>query len=408
MLDSLLDIFRTRTLETSYDSAAEDFKEEMEDEIQKAREESDRVVSELKDAVDGLDDKLAEMEGESYDEDVVEDVMTNIVMKHRRAVERLEISDDPVDIYREMEEFIEDFQDMSKKEQAVMRQAGLPDDFYEKLEGVEESYEELGRLLESEYSTLERYRDLDEAVSERRRNLDKLEELREERDDLGIDEIKERRDELDAEFEDLKTSEVWEEYQSLKGELQEAKKEREDQIREVSQAISKTERGLKKILYESKNGDLSIGVDTRVLEEVRDSEAEEILRAEAEEVEEAATSLRNELPENTVEGKDREKLLNGLGTLEDASEYSERIDSLEDEIESLEDRIEDHEAATRKKEIESEKESLERSLEEKDEKRDELRKRIDKREQEVEELEEEIRRLLDESEIDEVKLTDEP
>lgn len=407
MIDNILSIFREDPLRTSYETAVEDFKKRKQEEIKEVRRESERLISETEEAVGFLDEELKRIDEDdrSYDRDVIEDVMNNVMTKRRRDIDDLEIPDDPVELCANLEEFIERFQDMSQKEQAVMNEVRLPDEFYEALENLQTLYGDLEKFLNSEYTLLENYRDLQNAVSERQENLETVEDLRTEVESLKVKELEERKDELTDEIEELKQGPSWEEYEELKQELEDAKGKREKRVQEVSHATSRAERGVKKIVYEAKNGELTVGADTRVLENIRDADANELLR-ESERVEAASKSLKQELPDDVPEGKDREKLKDALDKLVDITEISDEVESLQKRIESLEEEVDKHDAAEKKRQLEEEKSDVQDQLDEEYRKRDELQKRVEKNQETIRELEEEIERLLDESIDGEVKVDD--
>lgn len=407
MIDNILSIFREDPLRTSYETAVEDLEKRKQEEIKEVRRESERLISETEEAVGFLDEELKRIDEDdrSYDRDVIEDVMNNVMTKRRRDIDDLEIPDDPVELCANLEEFIERFQDMSQKEQAVMNEVRLPDEFYEALENLQTLYGDLEKFLNSEYTLLENYRDLRDAVSERQGNLETVEDLRTEVESLKVKELEERKDELTDEIEELKQGPSWEEYEELKQELEDAKGKREKRVQEVSHATSRAERGVKKIVYEAKNGELTVGADTRVLEDIRDADANELLR-ESERVEAASKSLKQELPDDVPEGKDREKLKDALDKLVDITEISDEVESLQKRIESLEEEVDKHDAAEKKRQLEEEKSDVQDQLDEEYRKRDELQKRVEKNQETIRELEEEIERLLDESIDGEVKVDD--
>lgn len=407
MIDSILSIFREDPLRTSYETAVEDFEKRKQEDIKEVRRESERLISETEEAVGFLDEELKRIDEDdrNYDRDVIEDVMNNVMTKRRRDIDDLQIPDDPVELRVNLEEFIERFQDMSQKEQAVMNEVRLHDEFYEALENLQTLYGDLEKFLESEYTLLENYRDLRNVVSERQESLEAVEDLRTEIESLKIKELENRKDELTDEIEELKQGPSWEEYEELKQELEDAKGKREKRVQEVSHATSRAERGVKKIVYEAKNGELTVGADTRVLEDIRDADANELLR-ESERVETASKSLKQELPDDVPEGKDREKLKDALDKLVDITELSDEVESLQKRIVSLEEEVDRHDAAEKKRQLEEKKSDVQDQLDKEYKKRDELQKRVEKNQETIRGLEAEIERLLDESIDAEVNVGD--
>lgn len=407
MIDSILSIFREDPLRTSYETAVEDFEKRKQEDIKEVRRESERLISETEEAVGFLDEELKRIDEDdrNYDRDVIEDVMNNVMTKRRRDIDDLQIPDDPVELRVNLEEFIERFQDMSQKEQAVMNEVRLHDEFYEALENLQTLYGDLEKFLESEYTLLENYRDLRNVVSERQESLEAVEDLRTEIESLKIKELENRKDELTDEIEELKQGPSWEEYEELKQELEDAKGKREKRVQEVSHATSRAERGVKKIVYEAKNGELTVGADTRVLEDIRDADANDLLR-ESERVETASKSLKQELPDDVPEGKDREKLKDALDKLVDITELSDEVESLQKRIVSLEEEVDRHDAAEKKRQLEEKKSDVQDQLDKEYKKRDELQKRVEKNQETIRGLEAEIERLLDESIDAEVNVGD--
>ncbi|XGI83521.1 hypothetical protein ACEU6E_09645 [Halorutilales archaeon Cl-col2-1] len=427
MFDRLLDIFGSeedQALETTYSDAADDFRTLREDDIKKAKDEYARLRDEIEDTLVRLDDELAEMQGQSYDESVIEDVMQNVLRQRRGLIDSVDVSDSasedgtrpsprPRDLRAELADFIDGFRDMNRKEMAVINEVDLPEGFYSRLEEIEEYYEKLGELVESEFSAVETYESLDDAVERRTSLIDEAEELRGEIDDLGIeedeDEIQSRRQRID----ELEGSEDWEDLQELRQDLQDLRDEIDAETSALSKAASDANRGLKKLLYEAENSDLSFAsnVDTRVLQRLRDSEVSDLLDIQPATVEETVESLRRDLEDgfgsDVLGEKGTQKLIDALSVFENFSETVETIESARERADEIEERIEDHEVREERRRLEDEIENLERTVERKRETRESLRDRVDEKHDEIAEVEDRIRNIL-ESEADrEVVLEDE-
>ncbi|MDY6776075.1 MAG: hypothetical protein SV253_08400 [Halobacteria archaeon] len=405
MFDSLLDIFRSKDedLETTYSDAAEDFRSLRSETIQKAHEEYDALRSEVGTTLGRLDDELSEMRRRDYDEDVITDVMDNILTRRRSLIHDVDVSEDarPEDLRRDLAEFIDGFRDMSRKEAAVIQEIEIPEGFYGSLEEIEEEYERLGQLVESEYSAVETHRRLADAVGRRDEIIDEIDSLSDEIDGLGLEDHEEELQKTRESLEDLEESDVWDEYSSLKEELSDAESARDDVLDRLSGSMAETQRGLRKILYEVENSDLSLDsdVDTRVLRRLRDSEAEDLIESDPATVENTVRQMRRDLEDglgsDVLSDTDREKLLAGLSSLEDFSETVEEVESLDEKADSLSDEIDSHEASEKKRSLEEEIDRLEREAERKRERRDTLRERIESKRERLHETEEKIRNILE-------------
>jgi len=171
--------------------------------------------------------------------------------------------------------------------------------------------------------------------------------------------------------------------------LEEKHKEKEKILNEIELAISKMQRGLKKLVYQSENSDLVLE-NSQIIKDLRDGRTEALL--------EHPSKVKKSLPQLEQKGEisdvQRKKLETGVKKLNDLSEKKIRIEEIEDEIDSLESRIENHPGPQKLEKLREDLEELEEDLEEEESKREDLNSEIDDLEEQVEKLKLETKEIF--------------
>lgn len=402
LLGKLQNIFDTeKTVQVDdFQELSDEFSERKEDRLEKIdkksseyREKCLEVLEELEEDLNNLED-FEDRKGRA----VIEDNIANFVSARKNLIDKFSTPDDIEDFHEELEQFLTGFNEMSQKDGAVLEEAGIEDSFSESLKELTELEEEIRSFLKTEYRTKERFDEIKDKIQDLREVRDNIDSVMEDIEELEISEVESNLEDRKEELEDLENSEMKEDYDRI----QERIDEEEDKIDEVygkfSRAIGRSERGLKKLLYEGEIGKVSEqGSD--ILRDIRDGEKTELINRHSEEVEDAVKAAEKAAKESSeINDKTQKKLLNGLGTLENFSELKEDLQGSKQEKGELEEQLENHDFSDGKEKLEKEKKSLERKVSQLQGKKDELFEEKNSLEDKENKLENEIVDLF-ESEI---------
>jgi DNA repair exonuclease SbcCD ATPase subunit len=332
---------------------------------------------------------------DSKDRQVINDVVDNIISDRIEMIEQLSLPENPEKLYDELDEFIEDFQSLTQKEGAVLEEAYLQKQISRTIGGLENQRERLESFLESEYSTVTNYKELKELLNRRENLLEEIDELQEKIGELEVEKLESEISDIEEQLSELENSSEWNEYEELQDKVKWKKSERKQLISDLKTSLSKMERGLKKLIYQARNGDTSVG-SIRVLEKLQNKNTDRLLE-NPEKTAEALKEAEESLPEDLLNDRQQKKFLKAIEEVEDIPEISEQIDSLESEVEELEKQIENHSVINEKSKLESEKKAIEKQLEDEKSEKQNLEKRFENRKSEAKEIENKIREVMKKS-----------
>lgn len=384
-------------LETEISEAAERFKKEKEDEIDSTQKKANAIRSDVIEELDSLEESLNELKDfeDEKDRQVINDVVDNIITDRIEMIDEFTSSEDPEELYSEIDEFINDFQSLTQKEAAVLEEAYLQKKISRTIGGLENQREQLSEFIETEYKTVTNYEELKQLLNRRESLRNEIESLEEEIEKLEVEHLTAEVEDIEQKLSDLKNSSKWSDYEYIKSEVDQKTSERKNLISDIKTSLNKMERGLKKLIYQSKNGDASVE-EVSVLEKLRDKKIDNIL-ANPEKTVEALEEAKKSLPEDLLNDKQEKKFLESISEVEDLPQKSERIDSLESEAEELEQQIEDHSVIQERDKLESKRRTRQKQLSQERDDRDSLEKKVQDTRSEVEEIENRIRKIMKES-----------
>lgn len=366
---------------------------EMDKKSSEYRERCLELLEELEEDLNQLED-FEDRKGRA----VIEDNIANFISTRKNLIDNFSAPDNIEELHGEFEQFLMEFNEMSQKDGAVLEEAGIEDSFSDSLKELTELEEEIRNFLKTEYKTKERFEEMKGKTQDLKEVHNNLNSLKEDIEELEISKVESNLEDKKEELENLKKGEIKEDYDRIQRKIED-KGDRIDEIYgKFSRAIGRTERGLKKLLYEGEVGKVSEqGSD--ILRDIRDGEKKEVINKDSEEVEDAVEAAEKAAREsNELNDKTQEKLLKGLGTLKNFSELKENLQSAKQEKSELEDKLNNHEFTERKDKLGKEKRELERKLSELEEKKDELLEEKNRLEDKGNKLENEMIDLF-ESEI---------
>lgn len=371
--------------------ADEAFRDNKAEAIDEASNKGEKFQEEAEKKVQGLESVLDDIEGFQDDKGrkAVDDIAENLVSDRKNVIQSFSSKKDPEENLKEIREFMRDFQDLKRKEAAVLEITSKEKEIGGYMKQLEELSEEIEEFLDEEYSVVRDYEEIKE-------KLEKLEDLEEEKEKLEekIGEIdlyeieaslEEKRDEK-ARFRD---GEEMEEYQELESRRDEMEQERKEIIESLESSMSKMKRGLKKLIYQAENSDLELE-NTDTLRSIRDQNTEEVLEKPAE-VEKALQQLEDK---GDISQTQRDKLLEGVSGLEDLTDKKEKIEQMKEGISEIESEIKNHSAPEKMEKLEEEVEVSEKTLEDRESRRQELKSGIEDLKSRREKLSQEIKTVF--------------
>jgi chromosome segregation ATPase len=372
----------------------EKFREEKQSELGELDEKAEELRKDVIDAVESLEGDLEDLRDFEDDRAVIEDNVSNIVGDRLRILEDFFGPEDIEEFHSELEKVLEEFNELGRKEKAVLDEANLQKEFSDSLKSLTELYEDLDRFIEEDYSLKKKLEELEEKTDRLEELEDEKSGLKEEIKSIEPESIEERLEEKKREITELEESEIAQEHRDLNERLDELGKEIEGFEKQVSKALSRSGRGLKKMLHEKKIH--AEREQLKILEDIRDGKSDKLMDRDPEKVSEAAESAEESVKGDFLGKKTRRKLLEGLEKLQKLPEIAQKIEQKEDKIESLEDEIQGHEFQDRMEELRRQKEELERKLSEEEERKNELKEELEGLEEKEDEIRNEILELANE------------
>lgn len=379
--------------EVNLEEADEFFQEKKQKELEKAEEKADERRKEIRQQLQDLGRELEKLKKHKDEKGraIIEDVAENVADDRKNMISEINLQASPDKLYDQLDQFLDDFQMMTKKEAAVME--NVPSEVSGQLEKLKKSKKKLGEFLDSEYPVVEKLDELEAAVEELERLDEEEEHARDRIEELEEEQMSEELQEKKEELEELHESAAWEDYQETQERLDELQDEKRSVKNEMGRVLGKIERGMKKLVYQAENDELELE-HLDVLKQVRDGELEK-LREKPEEVEAAVEEAREKLPSDLLGEAQEEKMLGAIKELETFTGYTENLVQLEEEIRSTKEDIQEREILQKEKRLEREIDSLSRKVEEEGETRKELRERLDDIDEERRETIEHVKDVLD-------------
>ncbi len=331
MLDFLKKIFREEKKELAYEwsEAPKRLRDLKEEELLKADEKSEKLMHKSEQVLDRLSESLDEVKG--YEDhqgiEAVEDVANNFYNSRKRLINNLELSDNPVQHKNDLEEFIEEFENVSRKEEAVMKRVrNEADSLFKSIKEFHEHLEEFNNFLQDDYKIVTSIESLEKQVNEIKQVEDKKERLIEEKNNLNIEELKEEVSGLENQIEQLEDSDEWQRKIKIEDELESLQKDRDKIESELKRQLSKVERPVKKLVYNIESGNTEYNGSIQELKNIRDQQLEELETVNLFEAYELAEK------EDFIDDSQAEKMRVVAEELEDFIERKKRIAKLGEEI----------------------------------------------------------------------------
>lgn len=363
-------------IERSWREADDTFRELKEKNLQGSREREEELVSKTDELVDDLKDSLEAFDDydDSQDLQIVEDVAQNLYRTRNRMCRNFEASDSLEGCIDDLEEFLDEFNDVSEKEGEVVKYVrGDSRELRDAMDRIMDHLEKMKDFQDTEYQVLKQLEMIEEKQDEIREMEEELEEVEKDLEAFEERDIREDIDELEQEVRELEETEEWREKQSLEREEDQLRKKISSRKQDIRSALADMDRGLKKLVYSIRNEGLDFEHDADLLESMEEHEIS-ALRGNYEVPEEALEKVEEE---DVLEGRDLRKFRDGVEALEDVEEKFSEIEELEEEKEDIEDRLEDIDVEKKREKIKQRKQNLEEDLEQKKDKAREVEEERD-------------------------------
>lgn len=395
-LDRVKDVLSSEEeeIELEPESAPEVFRERRSGELEKARSRAGELVEKTDNLLERLEEDLEEVKGyeDAADLDVVEDVAENFYNTRKRLIENLDFSEDIEEHHEDLEDFLDEFNDVSRKEGAVMKRVQKGSgDLSGTLQELMDHREEVEDFLRNGFRPMKRLEHLEELGEEVEEIREEAERLEKELEEHDTEDIEQELEEIDQEISEIKESDEWREKENMEEQLHLLEDKRSEKEKEVRRKVSKLERGLKKLIYRIENKNQEFDGDFVKLKALFNGNFRK-LDSPFPELREAAEILDSE---ELLEERQQEKFEKAVEELESFESDLEEIREFEEDIEKVEDKLEDLDLEEKRRELEKERRSVENRLEDKENEMEDLEDSVEDKERELEDKKQEIERKLD-------------
>ncbi len=355
--------------------------EEHADSIATAEERAAALRQDALDEVDAVRDALDALESVDHDIQTVTDVTTNVARERRRAIESFDPPEDIAAFHDALSGMVDDWGQVTQKEQMVLDRAGdAVGDVFSRIADVEERVDTIATFLDTGYEVLAR-QDRLESLQDRYTELsERRAELSDEIDAIDLGDLREKSEAVQRELDDLADDPRHDEMAALREDIADLEAERDALASRVSGAASDMDRGLKKLLYAARNGDVSLpGPHLDPLQAVRDGR---LLGADApapDDLADALAAARDRVDQVDLSDRQVRKFESAADTLQDLGTIRTDIQELEQQIQEKRDDLDGFSLAAERDELEREQQRIESRIQD----RAATRKRLREEKREV-------------------------
>lgn len=366
-------------LELEPEEAVEFVEKTSSDKLQQINEREEKLISEVETALESLQDNLSEVE--QY-EDVdgikaAEDIAESFYNTRKIMIENFEPENNSESYQKHLKQFLSDFNDVDRKEKALMDR--MKTDVVGIAQNVQKLDEKLSDLDHFNNNALNYRKDFDKLRTLESEIKDKKERKREiaekrEKTQERLEENSRNLEDVKKQLDDLKSDEEWQKKKELDEELEELRNDRKQIKKNLSNAVSGLDRGLKKLIYQIENQGLDFDGDKARLQNLREKNYSEIEKMQRD-LELAEKKIEEE---NLLENRQLEDFRDKVGqtnfgkATEKLQQKQDRIQQLESQIQSLEILQNKSSLEDQQKELENTRSDLEEELEDLQARKEEL------------------------------------
>lgn len=321
----------------------------------------------------------------------IEDTLDSFVRSRARMIDRFDPPSEIRDHADAVQELLDEFGDLSKKESMVVQQAGAASEFPSVLGELNSHLDTLRSFLDGDHAIIETREQANELLGRYEELGDEIEDLEAELEDGGLEDVEDEIADKDEAIDELQDSDDW----HRKDELEDAIAEDEDRLEELRADLDRTasqlDRGLKKLLYAVENGDVGFSASLGPLRRLRDRDYRDI-DDPAPSLEAAVDTIEEE---GLLDSRQLSTFRDAADELADLDDWLDRIDDTKASLQDHRDQIQEMDVTDRLQELRSEIGSLRDRRERVREELSSIRDRIDDRRDEREGVRDELEELLD-------------
>jgi chromosome segregation ATPase len=399
MFDRIRALFRQPPADETLhpEEALDRFQEAKADRIAAVDDEVTALHDDIQQALDNVTDALNELKAYEHDNTRVADVTTNVAADRLRQIDAFEMSDDPEQLHTALDDLIDDMRAVSRKEQAVLDHVEGPvKQVFRQVDTLEDQMDHLGQFLDTTYSVVQARQELDDLVDRWHRLREERDDLAQERDAVDTATPRNRLQKIDEQLDALDDDPEQNRKDDLEQAINELEDRRDSLQQEVAGAASKMERGLKKLLYEVRNGDVSLPHDhVQVLETIRDGTVAQEFTPPAGDIAEAVDASLEAIDRIDLSDRQQNRFRDGADTLRNLADIRETLQDISDQIATKQDELDELTIDERRAELTQERERMERRLTDRRKEREQLTDRIEQTEDAIAEARQAIEDLLD-------------
>jgi len=378
MISFLKNLFEPeKDIEINYKEAEQFYRDQESDQIEKTVEKAELLTEKTSEIVSDIESEIEALQGYKDRQNIqaVEDVAENFFKSRKKILDSFQPSGKIREHRDDLEQFLSEFEDTSRKQAAVMKRAQDEfNPFFKTVEDLNTHLQEVEDFLEEEYNTVDRLNHLNKLsteIEDCEKQIDKLrKDIKETKPSKIEEDIKNQEEKLNR----LKNSSDWTEKERLEDEKNNVVKEKKSLRNQLSRNISKIDRGIKKIIYTVENQGKEFEQDLEELKDLRQKNFDSVSSPKSV-LREAVDVIEDE---NLLDETQKEKFIDSVekfetfeSDLEKIEEYERKEKELEEKLENL--RIEEkvHDA---NKEIKKLKRKHIEAVEEVEEKEKEIEK----------------------------------
>lgn len=368
-----------------------------------AMDEARATYQEHRDAVlDGLDqvnDALAELRTHEDELTVVEDVAANVAQDRQRAIGRFDPPEAPHAFHAAVADLVEGLQQVTPKEQKVLDRVGGPaSQAFDMIRDLAEQVEQLGTFLDNEYQVVARYEQLTDLVEQLGDQQQELDTLQDELDAIDLDPLRADLETVEQELDALADDPRHDEKAAIQDEIADLEDDRDSYLQQIDTAMGQMERGLKKLLYAARNGDIQLDSEhLQILEAVKDGRLGQEYTPPAADVAAAVSAADAAITQVDLGDRQQEKFHTGAETLQDIDELREAINDLSEQIAAKQEELDAYSLAEEREELQREQERLEDRIADRAEQRNTLRQEVRETEAAIADTRQQIADLLNDA-----------
>lgn len=377
--------------------AVEHFDERCGDRIQAVQGEAAERRDVILEQVAGVEDALQQLQDYEHERTQIEAVTQNVADYRLHVLSEFDAPDDPEAFHEQVADLVDECSTVSQKENAVLDRVGeTASETFRRIRKLDNQVDEYEAFLEDEYVIVTDRERLQELVDELAGLQEEEERLQEELDAVDLETPRKQRDEAAEELDALEDDPEQEQKEVLEEELAKLEEERDRLRNDVARAAANMERGLKKLLYATRNGDVSLDHEhVSVLESVRDGRIAQEFTEPASDIAAAVSAAADAIDQIDLGDRQREKFRDGADRLQELDQIRSEMEQITDKIADKQAAIDDLGIEERRRELERERNRHEQELQDRAERRTELRQRIDDIQKRQETVLEQIEELCD-------------